>query len=209
LANVQKKPHRSSQNSPCLYTLKIELHPDILQPPIWRRMVVDGRISLAKLHHFIQAAMGWSDCHLHEFVINDIRYSPPLSAADLQDDLPSKDDRKTKLNILFADEGQYLYRYDFGDNWLHVITVESIKQTGQDTAGMAWLVDGARACPPEDVGGIQGYHDFLETLLASPNSDAGQALLQWAGGIFDPELFDRRAANAAILRMICNSWGGK
>ncbi len=208
MAYVPKKPHRSSQSSPCLYTLKIELHPDVVQPPIWRRMVVDGRISLAKLHHFIQAAMGWSDAHLHEFVIRDTRYAPPLPA-DLQEDLPSEDDRKTKLNVLFADEEQYIYRYDYGDNWVHMITVESIKQTDHDPAGMAWVVDGARACPPEDVGGIQGYHDFLETLLTSPNSDAAQALLQWAGGTFDPELFDRRGANAAIQRMIWNRWGGK
>ena len=51
MAYVPKKRHRSSQSSPTLFTLKIELHPDAIQPAIWRRLVVDGRVSLAKLHH--------------------------------------------------------------------------------------------------------------------------------------------------------------
>ena len=208
MADVPKKKHRSSQSSACLCTLKIELHPDVIQPPIWRRLVVDGRISLAKLHHFIQAAMGWSDAHLHEFTIRGTRYVPAVPAEFL-DDLPGEDERKTKLNALFVDHDQYSYLYDFGDSWEHVLTVESIKGTDTDPSGMAWVIDGARACPPEDVGGIHGYHDFLETLLTNPESSAAQEVLRWAGGEFDPERFDRRVANAAIHRMLCNDWGGK
>ncbi len=208
MAYVPKKRHRSSQSSPTLFTLKIELHPDAIQPAIWRRLVVDGRVSLAKLHHFIQAAMGWTDAHLHEFVIRGTRFAPPLPS-DIADDVPSEDDRKANLNRVFASEEQYRYRYDYGDNWEHVITVESIKNADNDPAGEAWVIDGARACPPEDVGGIHGYHDFLETLLTAPNSEAAQALVKWAGGTFDPELFDRRAANAAIQRLLWNRWGGK
>ena len=208
MAYIPKKRHRSSQSSPGLFTLKIELHPDVIQPPIWRRLVVDGRVSLAKLHHFIQAAMGWTDAHQHEVVIRGTRFAPPLSA-EISCDIPSEDDRKANLNRVFASEEQYLYRYDYGDNWEHAITVESFEQTDPDVDGMAWVIDGARACPPEDVGGIHGYHDFLETLLTAPNSEAAQALLKWAGGTFDGELFDRRAANAAIQRMVWNRWGGK
>jgi hypothetical protein len=205
---VPKKKHRSSQSTPCLYTLKIELQPDEMQPPIWRRLVVDGRVSLAKLHHFIQAAMGWNDAHLHEFEIRDERYATHLPSEEL-DDVVFKDDRKTKLNVLLIPEEQFIYRYDLGDNWKHVITVESFETVDHDPAGQAWVIDGARACPPEDVGGSHGYHDFLESLLTAPHSDEAKELLQWAGGCFDAELFDRRAANAAIQRMLWNHWGGK
>jgi hypothetical protein len=34
-------------------------------------------------------------------------------------------------------------------------------------------------------------------------------LLNWADGEFNPEIFDRLAANAAIQRMLWNRWGGK
>ena len=60
MAEQQKtvKKHRSTLSTPCFYTLKIELRPNEIQPVIWRRLEVDGRISLSKLHHFIQAAFG-------------------------------------------------------------------------------------------------------------------------------------------------------
>lgn len=204
MAYVPKKRHRSSQSSPCLYTLKIELHPQEMQPPVWRRLVVDGRVSLAKLHHYIQAAMGWTDAHTHSFEIRGRRYGPLATS-----EIACEDERKTKLNTLFLEEEQYLYRYDEGDDWEHVITPEAFDEVDHDPAGVAWVIDGARACPPEDVGGIHGYHDFLETLLTQPHSEAAQELLTWAGGEFHPERFDRRAANAAIQRLVWNRWGGK
>jgi hypothetical protein len=200
-----RKP-RSSLSAPCLFTLKIELCLEQIQPPIWRRLEVDGRISLAKLHHFIQAAMGWADAHLHEFEIRGQRYAPLLAEAD---DASAKDEKKFRLNQLFIAGEQYLYRYDLGDDWAHRISVEAYERIDNDPDYEARVIDGARACPPEDVGGATGYHDFLEKLLAAPESGEAQALRLWAGGEFDAERFDRRAANAAIQRLLWNRWGGK
>jgi hypothetical protein len=64
-------------------------------------------------------------------------------------------------------------------------------------------------CPPEDVGGTDGYHDFLEAVLVAPHSEEAQQMRDWAGGDFDPQRFDKRLANAAIYRMMYNKWGGK
>ena len=104
------------------------------------------------------------------------------------------DDRKTKLRRVFKEADRLRYLYDFGDNWQHVIAVESIEPS--DFAG-TWceLLDGARACPPEDAGGVPGYLDLLVSTQ------------QPSGGNFDPELFDRRAANAAVQRICNNFWG--
>ena len=44
-----------------VYVLHIALHPEALSPLIWRRLEVDASVSLYRLHHFIQAAMGWHD----------------------------------------------------------------------------------------------------------------------------------------------------
>ncbi len=121
-----------------------------------------------------------------------------------------EDERKALLNRLIAEEDVFIYRYDFGDNWEHVITVEDFNADGKsDLRGGAYVTDGARACPPEDVGGTDGYYDFLETLLVDPQSDEAQRMRDWAGGKFDPLQFDVRLANAAILRMMYNGWGGK
>lgn len=208
MADQPRKKHQSSFSAPCLCTLRIELHPDEIKPPIWRRLVVDGRVSLAKLHHFIQAAFGWTDAHLHEFTIRDTRYALP-HPDDALDDIDSRDERKAYLNRLVSTGEHFFYQYDFGDGWDHVITVEKIEPVENDPHGNAWIEDGARACPPEDVGGIQGYQAFLETILGNPRSEEAKDLLTWAGGEFDPEQFDRRAANAAIQRILWNGWGGK
>jgi hypothetical protein len=200
---------RISSRSPCLFTLRIELLPNEIQPIIWRRLEVDGRISLCKLHHLIQAAFGWNDSHLHQFEIRGKTYAIP-SEEDALYERVVEDERKAKLNRLVTEEDVLTYSYDLGDNWQHVITVENIDyDLDHDPQGGAFITDGARACPPEDVGGPDGYHHFLEVILTQPHSDEAKELLEWAGGPFDPHYFDKRSANAAILRLLYNGWGGK
>ena len=74
---------------------------------------------------------------------------------------------------------------------------------------LAQVIDGARACPPEDVGGPPGYEVFLTALLDNPDSEEADHYRSWVGPGFDPELFDIRAANAALMRMTSNRWGNR
>jgi hypothetical protein len=180
-----------------------------IHPVIWRRLTVDGRMSLGKLHHVIQAAFGWTDAHLHDFVIGGQVFAKP-HPEDALYERDVQDERKAFLNRLVAAGHSFVYRYDFGDNWQHLVIVEDVSDDlDKDPHGGAWVIDGARACPPEDVGGASGYQEFLETLAEDPESGEADDLRAWVGGPFDPELFDRRAANAAIQRMLWNHWGGK
>lgn len=192
-----------------IYTLRVELRD--ITPSIWRRIQLEGSDSLRKVHHILQAVFGWTDAHLHEFEIGDKTYVM-MDVDDVDGHLdPSKtfDDRKTKLEKV-VDKGMSLvYKYDFGDGWEHDIIVEDVEIIEGDPPGYAFVVDGARACPPEDVGGPYGYHEFLATLRRRPNSEEAQHYRLWAGKDFDAELFDRHAANAALLRMASNRWGGK
>jgi hypothetical protein len=75
--------------------------------------------------------------------------------------------------------------------------------------GGACIIDGARACPPEDVGGSWGYGEILTALKTKPKSQRARDFLEWIGGSFDPELFDIRMANSALSRMAWNGWGQK
>ncbi len=81
-----------------------------------------------------------------------------------------------------------MYEYDFGDGWLHEIEIEEIilieKKIHQPI-----LLAGEKACPPENIGGIPGYEDFL-TALANPKSEKHKEMLQWYGSSFDPECFE-------------------
>lgn len=188
---------------PLLYTLHIQLEPLQLDPPIWRRIRVSGDCTLRKLHHFIQAAMGWHSSHLHEFSLGMNRYMP--LDAEFMDDDEALDDRKFKLRRMLKEGDRLRYLYDFGDSWQHVIAVETVEPC-DFTGTWCEVLDGARACPPEDVGGVPGYLDFL-ALIQQPASEKGRSVPEWAGGCFDPEGFDRRAANAAVQRICNNLWG--
>lgn len=189
---------------PLLYTLHIQLEPLHFNPPIWRRIRVSGDCTLRKLHHFIQAAFGWHSSHMHEFSDGMNRYLP-LDAELMHMFDDALDDRKTKLRRVLKDVDRLRYLYDFGDSWQHVIAVETVEPS--DVSG-TWceVIDGARACPPEDVGGVPGYLDFLASLQQS-ESKVSRSALVWAGGSFNPDLFDRRAANAAVQRICNNFWG--
>ena len=104
---------------------------------------------------------------------------------------------------------RFSYTYDFGDNWEHRITVESIESVDAMAPGDCNVLAGERSAPPEDVGGTSGYQDFLEEILSRPISEEGKNLLEWVGGHFDQEQFDIRTANAAIKRLLWNHWGGR
>ena len=200
-----KKTHRRSQSSPSHYTLLVALEES--NPTIWRRVHIDGRARLDALHHVLQAAMGWSDSHLHEFEIRDQRYGTPDPMYE-DEDRPVLTEKKFRLNQLLGEGDSCLYSYDFGDNWQHRITVESIEypDNEHDRSRSAWVEAGARACPPEDVGGIGQYNDFLESLENDPYGEETKQTREWAGLDFDPERFDRQAANNAIDRMLWNGW---
>ena len=193
----------------------ITLHVQIedIEPPIWRRIAVDGDITLRMLHHILQAAFGWTDSHLHEFTIagtsyqmldneNVLEFLNPRSAT------PIDDDRKARLQRLVEPGQQFIYTYDYGDSWRHIIKVEAIEMQDEPMY-CAKILDGKRAAPPEDVGGPPGYVNFVDTIANHCDSEEAVDYLSWVGGEFDPEQFDRRTANNTLARMAWNGWGKK
>ena len=130
-----------------VYQLKVTLKDS--SPRIWRRILVSGDASLAKLHRILQVAMGWSNSHLHLFMIHRKQYSAP----DEERELDFADERKVKLTDLLGPKDRFIYEYDFGDGWLHEILVEKIVPREEGTRYPVCAA-GARACPPEDCGGI-------------------------------------------------------
>ena len=177
-----------------VYQLKITLRD--FRPPIWRRVLVPGSANLYRLHRVVQIAMGWTNSHLHQFIIDGEYYSIP-SEDDWE---PVKDERRLTLaQIAPAARRKFVYEYDFGDSWEHEILVEKILPPDPAVKHAVCLV-GKRACPPEDVGGVWGYAEFLEA-IRNPEHEEHDSYLEWIGGEFDPDEFDVDAINAGLRRL--------
>jgi len=180
-----------------VFQLRIEL--DEVTPAIWRRILVPGGIRLAKLHLILQAAMGWTNSHLHAFTIDGERYGMHLGDDFLDEDLDLLDEKSVTVIHALGDRGRIAYAYDFGDGWDHTVIVE---ERSTITYGLkhAVCLDGANACPPEDCGGAGGYEDLL-LALADPSHEDHDDLLEWIGGPIDPTAFDIVATNVALQRV--------
>jgi hypothetical protein len=178
------------------WQLKIELLD--VTPAVWRRLVVPETIELPKLHLVLQAALGWTNSHLHEFVIDGVRYSVP--DPDFDDELEHVDERDVVLHeALGMDARCFDYIYDFGDDWHHVVLVEDQHFDAKPKPSIR-CIDGENACPPEDVGGALRYAEFL-AVLADSKHEEHAAYREWSGGRFDPRHFDLGAANQALAKI--------
>jgi hypothetical protein len=156
---------------------------------------VPSHITLAKLHRIIQAAMGWYDSHLHQFIVGESYYAMP--SIDEFSELGLKDEKKAWLNqVLSKPKKKIVYEYDFGDGWEHTIVLEKILQP-DPSVRYPRCVAGARACPPEDCGGTGGYENFLAA-IRDPDHEEHDEYLEWIGGEFDPEKFDLEEFDAAL-----------
>ena len=181
--------------SRALYQLKITLRD--IHPPIWRRIQVWEDTTLAQLHTILQIVMGWEDYHLHEFVIGRRLYSVP----DPDDDMNERkvvDESHVPLGEVVPRVGtKFAYLYDFGDSWEHDLILEAILLP-ETTAQYPTCIGGERRTPPEDVGGITGYEEYL-AVLADPEHEEHGNMLQWRGQ-FDPESFAPDQVNQGLRK---------
>jgi len=139
--------------------------------------------------------MGWSDSHLHQFIVGRTYYGVPSRDDFLDKDL--KDEKKMKLDqVVSRPKQKVIYEYDFGDGWEHEVLLEKISSP---EAGVRYprCIAGARACPPEDCGGVGGYADFLAA-IRDPNHKEHDEYLEWIGGEFDPEKFELDEVDAEL-----------
>jgi hypothetical protein len=167
---------------PASLVLKIEL--DQVEPPVWRRIAAPSNTPLDQVHQMIQAAMGWQGTHLYAFetgagTVFDPRCEAPGIAADGE-----------RLVSIATEPGQdFSYRYDFGDDWWHTVTLEEIRAAdGENTFR---VLGGGGACPPEDCGGPFGYRLLLRA-LSDPEDREHLDAVDWLGRDYDPARYEPR-----------------
>ncbi len=186
------------------------------EPEIWRRLVVDPRLTLEQLHTVLQHAFGWTDSHLHQFEAEDgTRYALP-SPMDADFGEPAINERKVTLGEVFDQENTTIaYEYDFGDSWIHGVCLEKRiesepppdapaqggKRGGSAKPRAAICIEGERNGPPEDCGGVFGMYDLMQVKRLAPDarSEDDEDLLEWLGD-WDEERFDLVEINRALAK---------
>lgn len=158
-----------------------------IKPPIYRRFHLRSTATFQDLHLAIQDAFGWSQSHM--FVFQDERRGGapiagmPDSGNDLEPDDPNA--KTLKLASWFrAGQKRCFYIYDFGDDWTHEVKLEGMNEI--PGVGKRMLLDGARACPPEDCGGLPGYEECVEVATTGRDQDGRK---EWLGD-WQPEEFN-------------------
>lgn len=175
-----------------IYQIKVTLRG--IEPPIWRRFQVPAEVTLAELHDVLQSVMSWWDYHLHEFIVGEDHYGVPHPEYMFE----MKDESRVRLNEVAEEGSELVYMYDFGDSWMHDLKVEKVMEP---KPGQRYpvCIEGRRATPPEDVGGIWGYEEYVEAMV-DPDHPEHEDYLEWRGE-YDPEAFNLDEVNAALREL--------
>jgi hypothetical protein len=185
-----KRPAEARESKPLgtVYQIKITLLGS--KPPIWRRIQVSD-CTLDKLHEYIQTSMGWTNSHLHQFRLGEQLFGDPELMQENFEEFDFKDSTKALLSDIVPERDEpfrFRYEYDFGDSWEHEILVEDSSEAEAGHKHPTCL-EGKRACPPEDCGGVWGYPELLDA-IGNKKHKQHDELLEWVGDDFDPEEFD-------------------
>jgi len=164
-----------------------------ISPPIWRRFLLTNKATFHDLHMAIQGSFGWDNSHLFEFTTPGRREEP--IAGSPYDELPLfgepvPDADRVRLSSYFVGRTRLCkYLYDFGDSWEHEVKLDRIVE--DEATFRRRLLGGARACPPEDIGGTWRYQNAVHILKTGgdPEEDDPEELQEWLGD-WDPEAFD-------------------
>jgi site-specific recombinase XerC len=155
-ANIDSNGSMKESKPIVIYQLKISILD--IHPMIWRRIRVSSNSTIADLHYIVQIAMGWTDSHLHRFIINGEEYG----ISQIGGISFTKDPHKVQLaDFRLGEKHRFFYEYDMGDYWQHEILVEKIltsKLNNLDPVCMS----GKRACPPEDCGGAERFMAMVQ-----------------------------------------------
>jgi hypothetical protein len=174
------------------YQLKVTLR--AIRPAIWRRVRIPSVATLRQVHDALQIAFGWTNSHLHQFLVGRQTFGMP----DPEGLGPrTTDERRVRLCEVADVKSKLIYEYDFGDGWEHEVLVERVDPA---ISVVPECLDGRRARPPEDCGGPHGYAELVET-LADPKHPEHSEMREWVGPYWQPEEFDLQLVNKELRKL--------
>lgn len=180
---------------PSIFALEMELMDSPV--PIKRCLHIPANMNLGYVQEVLMLAMGWEGNHLKEIRCGGFTYFTRMAGGENPEEMegfPQRDSFQYTFGDLLKLPGDtFTFIYDLGDDWKHIVKLTDIMpnredHTDGDYAG-AHLISGQGACPPEDIGGVDGYADMLKS-LSDPKDEERESYLKWLGRDFDPEFFD-------------------
>src|SRR2546427_5195722 len=178
-----------------VYAIKVTLLGT--RPPVWRRILVPRDITLQHLHRTLQTVMGWTNSHLHQFVVQRQTFFDPRSRVGTK----VANENGTRLGeLIWAVGASLLYEYDFGDGWQHELVLEEVLLG--DESFQQICVAGKRCCPPEDCGDrkdLQSWskHSRMPMNLVTRRAVRGSAI-SFLSPFSQTKLTDRHAPGGSI-----------
>lgn len=182
-----------------IYQLRIEIYGT--DPAIWRSIKVSGKYTFWDLHDIIQIAMEWDNDHLFEFYSKNVRISDDPDT-NYGKEIEAYFDEITIQEVLKRKGSKIIYKYDFGDDWDHIIVVESTEKS--DIENIPICVAGENAPPFEDCGGIWGYYNII-SVLKNPKHPEHEQCKEWYGKDFDPAYFNIDKLNEVFSELYSNT----
>ena len=161
-ADIESVEYKYPQRNAVKYVLRITLVGS--SPRVWREIAVPSTIKLTSLAHI--------------YMDGTETYDYPIENAS----------EYALCDLLSAGE-EMTFVYDFGDNWRHTVKVLDCQEYGKEEKQQIRLLDGKNACPPNDVGGINGYKEMLRTIMEDPDSDEAWEYYMWLGSKWDEKFF--------------------
>ncbi|MBU1566158.1 MAG: UPF0149 family protein [Proteobacteria bacterium] len=189
IIKVDFPQHGKKRNVPASQVFQLKVSLLETKPPIWRRIQVPGDTTLERLHKVIQLCMGWTDSHLHQFLVGLTCYSLPDMDDQFLTNKPKNEAKFTLQELQDEIAPNFLYIYDYGDDWQHRISVEKVLSPDEGKPYPV-LLTGKRACPPEDIGGIPGLFHLLE-VIDNPEDPDFEEYLDWLDEEYDPARFGK------------------
>lgn len=182
---------RDRRAEPAVLRVRVDLND--AHPPIWRRLDLRSDLTLAAVHQVLQTSYEWTDSHLHRFSIGGDTFDMSAEWFLCEYDAEEGEDEGTPDSEVTLDEtlvepGDVLhYVYDYGDHWDLTIRLEEVRPLAPH-APPASCIDGRRAAPPDDCGGLRDVED-LTAVLPDPGAfdvaELDQRLASPAGGLVD------------------------
>jgi hypothetical protein len=174
--------------------LKISL--ENISPEIWREILVPKNYTFYQLHYAIQIAMGWTNSHLNEFIVKGYKIGILYDGMEEYDD-ELLDSKEIKImSIIFEPGESFIYHYDFGDGWKHIVTIEKFVML-EDAEQLPFCIAGELKCPPEDCGGIPGFYNFL-SIVSDKSHPEYKETKYWVGGKYNRNEFNQDKVNKKL-----------
>lgn len=190
IIKVDFPQHGKKRNAPATRVFQLKISLQDTKPPIWRRIQVPGDTTLERLHKVIQLCMGWTDSHLHQYIIDRTCYClPDEDDETFRTSRPKNEAKFTLQDLHDKILPGFQYIYDYGDDWLHQISVEKVLGPVEGKPYPV-LLAGRRACPPEDIGGIPGFFHLL-AVLDNPEDESIEEYRDWLDEEYDPTRFGK------------------